>query len=285
MKNKPIIVGGVGLVVTAVLALLADSFVKNISPTIVFLIVGDLLTALLVFWLWHQEQLQNAREQQKQRQGVFINRLHHQMKNPLQVLKLGLNNLHHRLPQEEETVRRLQEHTARLSQLASVLHQLHGLDEQSLAGETVQLAALLEDEVNLLRQRTGREIVLRLQITPWELSPVLGDRDLLRQAFTNILENGIKYSNDKTPIEVRANDDGKLARIEIGDSGVGILPGELPQIGQQLFRGSNTQGVSGSGLGLAMVNRIIALHGGEVDVSSRVNEGTLVRVQLPVARA
>ena len=251
----------------------------------VVLAVGGLVAVSLYLWLWGQERLAQERETQIQQQRLFIDRLHHQMKNPLQVLKLGLTNLHHRLPQEAETVERLQEHAERLSRLAGVLHQLHGLDEQSLAGETVRLAGLLEEEVNLLRQRTGREIVLRLQITPWELSPVLGDQDLLRQAFANILENGIKYSANGTLLEVRANDDGKIARIEIGDSGVGILPEELPQVGQQLFRGSNTKEVPGSGLGLAMVRRIIELHGGEIEVSSKVNEGTLVRVQLPVARA
>lgn len=284
MKHKPIIVAGLCLAITAILAWLAHPLILQIGLALVVLVVGGLLAVILILWLWGQ-QLRDERETQIQQHRLFIDRLHHQMKNPLQVLKLGLTNLHHRLPQEAETVERLQEHAERLSRLASVLHQLHGLDEQSLAGETVRLAALLEEEVNLLRQRTGREIVLRLQITPWELSPVLGDRDLLRQAFANILENAIKYSNNGTPLEVRANDDGKMARIEISDSGVGILPEELAQVGQQLFRGSNAKGVPGSGLGLAMVRRIVELHGGEVDVSSRVNEGTLVRVQLPVARA
>jgi signal transduction histidine kinase len=81
----------------------------------------------------------------------------------------------------------------------------------------------------------------------------------------------------------RALEDGKAIVVEVADSGGGIPSEDLPKIFEELYRGSNARGTEGSGLGLALVNRIVALHGGQIEVRSRQEEprGTVFTVRLP----
>ena len=87
-------------------------------------------------------------------------------------------------------------------------------------------------------------------------------------------------------LAVRALEDGKAIVIEVADSGSGIHAEELPKIFEELYRGSNARGVEGSGLGLALVNRIVSLHGGQIIVRSRQENprGTVFTVRLPEGR-
>jgi signal transduction histidine kinase len=85
---------------------------------------------------------------------------------------------------------------------------------------------------------------------------------------------------------VRALEDGQAIVIEVADSGVGIPPEDLSKIFEELYRGSNARSTEGSGLGLALVSRIVALHNGKIFVRSSQIEprGTVFTVRLPVAK-
>jgi two-component system OmpR family sensor kinase len=93
----------------------------------------------------------------------------------------------------------------------------------------------------------------------------------------------LKFTSAQEPVEVRALDDGEAVVMEVPDSGEGIPSEDLPKIFGELYRGSNARGTEGSGLGLALVSRIIALHGGQIEVRSRQTEprGTVFTVRLP----
>ncbi|MBO9361169.1 MAG: sensor histidine kinase [Thermoflexus sp.] len=101
--------------------------------------------------------------------------------------------------------------------------------------------------------------------------------------FRNLLDNALKFTRAGDRVEVRVMEDGEWAVVEVADTGPGIPAEELPHIFEELYRGSNARGIPGSGLGLALVQRIVALHGGEVTVRSREGQGTVVRVRLPLA--
>ena len=87
-------------------------------------------------------------------------------------------------------------------------------------------------------------------------------------------------------MEVRAAEDGKNILIEVADSGVGVPPEEASKIFEELFRASNARGIEGSGLGLALVHRIVSLHDGKISVrSSQENpRGTVFTMRLPVMK-
>ena len=84
-------------------------------------------------------------------------------------------------------------------------------------------------------------------------------------------------------VEVRVTEDGRMASVEIVDTGTGIPPDELEHIFEELYRGENARGVPGSGLGLKLVERIIGLHHGDIQVRSKPELGSVFTIKLPLA--
>jgi signal transduction histidine kinase len=109
---------------------------------------------------------------------------------------------------------------------------------------------------------------------------VHGNSQLLQIALLNMLDNSAKYSTDK--ILVRWTVKETNIKIEIEDFGIGIPAGELDRLFFPMFRGSNVRNVSGAGLGLPLVNRIISVHSGQLKISSEVGKGTCCEVILPL---
>jgi signal transduction histidine kinase len=132
----------------------------------------------------------------------------------------------------------------------------------------------------------GREVNLLISKVPSPFPPVTGDRDLLALAVYNLVENALKFTPGGEAVEIRALEDGKDIVVEVADSGPGIPSDELSKIFEELYRGANARGIEGSGLGLALVHRIVELHGGLIYVRSRQDEprGTVFTVRLPVKK-
>jgi two-component system OmpR family sensor kinase len=151
----------------------------------------------------------------------------------------------------------------------------------------VDLTEIVEEAVELVRATPGREeraVTVQVQQVPWRPSPVRGDRDLLLLALYNTLDNALKFSQPDAAVEVRALEDGTQAIIEVADTGCGIGGDDLPHVTEELYRGRDAGRTEGSGLGLALVERVVALHGGEMTIRSREGEGTVVRLRLPLVR-
>ncbi|MGE5464345.1 MAG: sensor histidine kinase [Syntrophothermus sp.] len=221
----------------------------------------------------------------------FLRRLDHEMKNPLTGLRAALVNLQEAQNKDEriragENAKRAQE---RLSALLNDLRKLADLDERQIERERVDVPALLNDVVEAARSHPayeGRNINLFVPRVPSPFPCVVGDRDLLVLAMYNLVENALKFTSEQEPVEIRALEDGRAVVMEVADSGAGIPSDDLPKIFEELYRGSNARGTEGSGLGLALVSRIIALHGGQIDVRSRQTEprGTVFTIRLPEGR-
>ncbi len=128
-----------------------------------------------------------------------------------------------------------------------------------------------------------RGLTLRLELAP---SPIRlwHDPQRIGQVVTNLVGNAIKFTEPAGSVDVRVSPtEDRGARIEVGDSGVGIDPAELPRIFERFYRGNraNEARASGSGLGLAIVRSIVDMHHGTVEVVSRLGTGTQFTVTLP----
>ena len=133
-------------------------------------------------------------------------------------------------------------------------------------------------------------IKVRTHYLDGEYYSVLGDKILLTQVFTNLISNAVKFSPQKSRIDISFSryeneDGGQWIRVEVKDVGIGIPPEELPQMFTRFFRASNAIGseIPGTGLGLTIVKRIVEMHGGNVTVNSVVSEGTSMIVEIPFA--
>jgi two-component system, OmpR family, sensor kinase len=242
---------------------------------------------------WLRRYRQQLRRQERQAHETmhrhFLRRLDHELKNPLTIIHLGLTNLH-QSPQltapEQESLTRVAQQAQRLQKLVVDLRWLTDLEEGKIEQQPVDLADVLTEAITLAREATRqpeRLVTLQIQETPWPVSPVAGDRELLVLAFRNLVENALKFAAASDRVEVRAGENGQTAVVEIADSGPGIPSEEQSLIFENLYRSPNARGIPGSGLGLPLVQRVITLHGGEVSLRSRPQAGTLFIVSLPLA--
>ena len=233
---------------------------------------------------------ETLRESEQGRQR-FLHRLDHEIKNPLTGLRAALVNLQESGNSTER--QRASENAGRaverLTRLLTDLRKLSDLEERPIERILVDVPDLLDDVVEAARELPsyqGRNINLLIPKVPSPFPSVTGDRDLLALAVYNLVENALKFTSAHDWLEVRALEDGKAIVIEVADSGAGISSEDQSRIFEELYRGANAQSTEGSGLGLALVNRIVALHGGVVAVRSnqRQPRGTVFTVRLPVSK-
>jgi two-component system OmpR family sensor kinase len=258
------------------------------------LVISILLTGVFVVG-WQLDRLaRRERElEQKVQEGInrrFLRRLDHELKNPLTIIRLGVVNLTQSselTTEQTSSLDRIEQQVQRLQTLVEDLRWLSELQEERLERTEVNLQEVLTEAVDLVKAIPAwseRVIDLSIQEAPWPLGVVRGDRDLLILTFRNLLDNALKYTPGKGQVQVRATDDGAVAEIEVADTGSGIPLDELPHIFEELYRGHQAKRVEGSGLGLTLVQRIVKLHGGEISVRSRNQQGTVMTVRLPLAQ-
>jgi two-component system OmpR family sensor kinase len=289
-----LIPAGLALLVKVFMALgLIDNavvFVRIDIGTLAVVFGGFLTSVLFVIWgvlLWQERQYHQdmvnlqARSAEEHRQ--FLQRLDHELKNPLTAIQAALVNLSEQ--ENSTTVESIKTQTYRLSRLVADLRKLADLETRPIERSAVDLSQVLKDAVVIVQEQpesAERSLRLSLPQAPWPLPYVLGDHDLLLLALLNLLTNAVKFSQSGATIEVRASEDAEMVIIEVADTGPGIPPEELPYILQELYRGQSARGIPGSGLGLALVKAVTERHGGQVNIRSRINQGTIVTLRLPV---
>ncbi len=154
-----------------------------------------------------------------------------------------------------------------------------GLEEESC-----HIGAIVVEAVDGLRMRAAtKDLVLRLE--PSDPAPVImGDKTLLRQAVTNLVDNALKYTPPGGTVTVGLKVTANEVLITVSDTGIGIAPEDQVRLFEKFYRirRRETEGVQGSGLGLAIVKSIIERHGGRVWVDSTLNEGSVFTIALPL---
>ncbi len=141
-------------------------------------------------------------------------------------------------------------------------------------------AQLLRQVCQLHREMAaGAHIVERLRDLP---PAMIGDPNLLVQAFGNLLANAVRYSPDGGLIEVSAATADRWLTVTVSDRGLGIPEADRSRVFERYHRGSNVSGIVGTGVGLYLVKMVIDLHHGEISVDSREGEGSRFVVRLPL---
>jgi two-component system, cell cycle sensor histidine kinase DivJ len=137
------------------------------------------------------------------------------------------------------------------------------------------------DLLTLKAKSAGIELYSRV---PAELPRIVADPRALKQIVINLVANALKFTNRGGTVTIDAGVEGQSLVISVADTGIGIAPEHFGRLGDPFFqvRGSYARSHDGSGLGLSIVKGLARLHGGEVEVRSRVGEGTRVFVRLPL---
>ncbi len=113
---------------------------------------------------------------------------------------------------------------------------------------------------------------------------VCGNEFSFKEAIINLLFNAVKYTPEHGTVSIRTDVQTRSVVIEVSDTGIGIPPAEQPRIFDEFYRASNARRVepSGDGLGLALVKQVVELHGGTIDLFSKLGRGTMFRIVLPL---
>jgi two-component system OmpR family sensor kinase len=231
----------------------------------------------------------HERKAQTEARLGFIRRLDHELKNPLTAMHVALTNLTEGDGSlQGPSLATLRRQIERLGALVTDLRKLAELESRDVEREAVRAEEVLNEVVELARAAhhlDERRIVVHIERVPWSPPPIFGDRDLLVLALYNLIDNALKFSGAEGVVEVRARDDGAGTTMEVADTGSGIREADLPHVKEELYRGQDARGIEGSGLGLALAERVASLHGGALTIRSRPGHGTVVAVQLPHRRS
>ncbi|MGD8822829.1 MAG: HAMP domain-containing sensor histidine kinase [Anaerolineales bacterium] len=239
-----------------------------------------ILAALSVAFQWHEGQMQDLQSSMSDKQEVerrrFIQRLDHELKNPLTAIQIQLDNLQDS-SNEQASLDDVRAQANRLVDLTRGLRRLSDLETRPLEIETIDIGELLREVIELLQSQSRTQI--EVQKLPWPLPPLDADRELLLLAVRNVVANALTYSRDE--VQIRGRQSAGNLVIEVLDTGRGIPDDDLEHVTEELYRGGNVHDMPGSGLGLSIVQRIIERHHGRLELMSRPDQGTIVSLIIP----
>lgn len=224
----------------------------------------------------------------------FISTISHELRTPLTSIKgwgetLTFGNQNN---VDELTQKGLQVIVKEAGRLEGFVEELLDFSRLQSGRMKLRLAktdilAELEETLFTFRERAVREGYDVRTSVPNLPSVANADGNRLKQVFMNILDNALKYSRPGSKIFVKAeftNNNGKdFIQVAIADQGCGISAEDLPHVKEKFYKANMS--VRGSGIGLAVTNELIVLHGGSLDIDSIEGKGTLVTILLPIEQA
>jgi signal transduction histidine kinase len=176
----------------------------------------------------------------------------------------------------------------RLESLVEEVLELAGIQSQTRRYRQVRvgLCAIVERaiaECSVLAGEKGVEIVPSF---PHDEVFLVGDPDALRRAVSNLVVNAVKHGDGATHVEVSVEARGGELAVVVTDHGPGIDPADVPHLFEAFYRGRRARDrqVSGSGLGLSLVDHIARGHGGRVEVASELGKGSRFTLFLPAEK-
>ncbi len=235
-------------------------------------------------------------EQASQMRRDFVANVSHELRTPLTALMGFIETL--RGPARDDTAARerflqiMGDEANRMNRLVGDLLSLNRVEseERVRPKEPVDLTGLLQSTINTLKP-LAEDASVRLTLNaPHDEVLLPGDSDQLRQVFTNLIENGIKYGGNGGVVEVNVLQSerdtamrGPAVTVQIADNGPGIDAVHLPRLTERFYRADShrSRQLGGTGLGLAIVKHIVNRHRGRLRVDSDLGQGSVFTVILP----
>lgn len=240
--------------------------------------IGELCTAIN-----HMADELSSAEAMK---NEFISSVSHELRTPLTAIKGWAETLMVDGGENPDTMKKgvgvIVTETERLSQMVEELLDFSRMQNGHFTLQTANMDILAElgDAVLIYSDKARREQIEIIYEEPEMLPIVFGDKNRIRQVFINVIDNAIKYSSAGDTVTIKATEkDGRII-VSVTDTGCGIKSSDLAKVKTKFYKANHTR--RGSGIGLAVADEIISMHGGELDISSSgEGKGTTVKITLP----
>lgn len=215
------------------------------------------------------KRLENIRSQ-------FVANVSHELKTPLTSIKGFAETL--RYVDDEETKNNfldiIDKESERLTRLINDILVLSNLESNNIEKlEEFMPDDIVHEVINILQNQAIKKSI-NLTFESNSKSYILGQRDKLFQLALNIIENGIKYSNEGDSVIVTSYNEDENYILKVKDTGIGIPAEDLPRIFERFYRVDKARKSGGTGLGLAIVKHIVKSFGGDIEVKSELNKGS-----------
>ena len=231
-------------------------------------------------------QLLERLERLFQTQQRLLADVSHELRTPLTAIRGNVDLMRRMGDADPESLEIIQEEIERMTRLVGDLLLLARADAGGLPLEKkkVELDNLLFE---VYRQVRLLEKSVEVKVTEVDQVCMMGDVDRLKQLLLNLISNAIKYTPDGGMVDVSLSKKNGWAYLKISDTGMGIPAEDLPYIFDRFYRVDKARaraqsGQGGAGLGLAIAKWIAQAHGGNIDVTSKVGEGTTFTIILPI---
>lgn len=215
----------------------------------------------------------------------FTANVSHELKTPLQSIMGSAELIENGLVKPEDMKEfsdRIYKEAARLLTLIEDIIRLSQLDENvELAWENLDIAKMASDTAALLRDTAEKKnVIINLDCEPTE---IYGVRQLYSEIIYNLCENAIKYNKDGGSVTVSTHPKNGGIELTVSDTGIGIPPEHRSRVFERFYRvdKSHSKATGGTGLGLSIVKHAVQYLGGQIDLTSRVGEGTKITVFFP----
>ncbi len=224
-----------------------------------------------------------------EKQQQFVADASHELRTPLTVIKTNAELLlrypDRTVREESARITNVVREAGRMSRLVAALLTLARADagQPELVAEQVRLGDLVTIAAEQFRPLAEQKGVA-LGVAVEDGVPLRADRERIQQLLVILLDNAVKYTPAGGSVSVTCRRQAGQAVLTVADTGVGIAPGDVPQIFDRFFRGdrARSRGDGGAGLGLAIARWIVESHGGKIKAESTVGAGTKINVTLPV---
>lgn len=215
----------------------------------------------------------------------FISSVSHELRTPLTAIKGWSETITYSPDDPEIIAKGMRVITGETERLSNMVEELLDFSRMQSGRLTVIMdkmdpLAELGDAVLMYIQKAKREGITLEYNEPEHLPVIIGDKNRLKQVFVNVIDNAIKYSDEGDTVTVDAYTDENHVCISVADTGCGIKAADLPKIKTKFYKANLTR--RGSGIGLALADEIVKMHGGTLDIDSEENVGTTVLIKLPI---
>ena len=228
-------------------------------------------------------------------QMLLLRDVSHELRSPLARLSVALELAREEAqPGMEEQLDRIERETGRLNSLIGQLLSLSHLESTTRLPDkqTVCLKSLVSDLLpDMAYEAQRRNCAVKLTFPEGCRSKVVGNSELLGRAVENVIRNAISYTSEGTAVEIRVFDESRFgehfAVVQVSDHGPGVPESSLRTIFRPFYRLdlSRQRSTGGYGVGLAITERAVRLHGGSVSARNAVEGGLIVEMRLPAEEA